>query len=304
MDELSGAKIVITGPASQVGLPVARALAKKNRVYGAARFSREADRERLEAMGVECVQIDLATGNLANVPDDPDFVLHFAVAKTPDFSADLAANAEGVGHLMSHCRRAKAFLCCSTTGVYRPRGHEALAEGDFLGDNHAVMLPTYSISKIAGEAVAQFGAREWDLPTTIARLNVPYGDEGGWPIFHLLMMQAGTAIPVHQNGPSCYNPIHEDDIVRMVPRLLGIASVPSTVINWGGTETTSIEEWCAWMGELTGLTPEFAPTDQTIESVIPDTRLMVEKIGGTEVSWRDGFRRMLEARHPELLQKT
>ena len=70
-----------------------------------------------------------------------------------------------------------------------------------------------SISKIAAEAVAAFCAREWKLPTTIARLNVPYGDEGGWPFFHLLMMQAGQPIPVHEKAPSSFKPIHEDDIV-------------------------------------------------------------------------------------------
>ena len=139
---LKNAKIVITGPASQVGLPVARALAKNNEVIGAARFSKAADRTRLEGLGIECVKIDLATGDIDAIPEDVDYVMHFAVAKSPDFAADLQANAEGVGHLMSRCRAAKAFLCCSTTAVYKPRDHEALKETDFLGDNHARMLPT------------------------------------------------------------------------------------------------------------------------------------------------------------------
>lgn len=302
MAELKGKRIVITGPASQVGLPVARALAADNEVIGAARFSNPADRERLEGLGVRTVKIDLASGDVSEIPEDLDYLLHFAVAKTPDFAADLAANGSGVGHLMSRCRKASAFLCCSTTGVYKPNGHEPLAEDDFLGDNHAAMLPTYSISKIAGEAVAGFGAREWNLPTTIARLNVPYGDEGGWPLFHLLMMQAGQPIPVHQDAPSSYNPIHEDDIVRMVPALLEAASVPVTIVNWGGIETTSIEEWCGFMGELTGFEPTFAPTTHTIESVVPDTRKMVELAGPTRVDWRDGLRRMIQHRHPDWLR--
>ena len=303
MEEIKGARIVITGPASQVGLPVARALARDNHVVGAARFTNPKDRSRLEALGVECVRADLATGDVQEIPDAVDYLLHFAVAKSADFEADLAANAEGVGHLMSRCRSARGFLCCSTTGVYQPRDHDALAEGDFLGDNHARMLPTYSITKIAAEAVARFGAQEWNLPTTIARLNVPFGDEGGWPFFHLLMMQAGQEIPVHTNAPSAYNPIHEDDIVRMIPGLLGIASTPATVINWGGMETTSIEEWCTYMGELTGLEPKFRPTEETIESVVPDLTRMVELIGETKTPWRDGLKRMIANRMPELLGK-
>lgn len=304
MPDLKNANIVITGPASQVGFPVARALAKNNHVIGAARFSKEADRMRLEELGVECVKIDLATGDVEAIPEDIDYVLHFAVAKSPDFAADLRANAEGVGHLMSRCRAAKAFLCCSTTGVYKPNGHEALKETDFLGDSHARMLPTYSISKIAAEAVAGFAAKQWKLPTTIARLNVPFGNEGGWPLFHLMMMQAGQTIPVHENAPSSFNPIHEDDIVRMVPQLLDVAATPATIVNWGGIETTSIEDWCSYMGDLTGLEAKFMPTTETIESVIPDTDKMIELIGATEVDWRDGLRRMIEARMPELLKQT
>jgi UDP-glucuronate 4-epimerase len=43
------------------------------------------------------------------------------------------------------------------------------------------MFQTYSISKIAAEAMARSCARRLKLPTTIARLNVPYGDRSGWP---------------------------------------------------------------------------------------------------------------------------
>ena len=156
------------------------------------------------------------------------------------------------------------------------------------------MMPTYSIAKIAAETVVRFAARQFDVPTTIARLNVPYGDDGGWPLFHLLMMQQGTPIPVHTDAPSSYCPIHQDDITAMVPALLDAASLPVTTVNWGGSETTSVEEWCAYLGELTGLTPTFAPTDATLESVVVDTTRLTEIAGPTTVSWRDGFRRLVE----------
>ena len=71
--------------------------------------------------------------------------------------------------------------------------------------------PVYSISKIAAETVARFAARQWNIPTTIARLNVPYGNNGGWPWFHLMMMKAGAPIPVHSDRPAVYNllDVHE-----------------------------------------------------------------------------------------------
>jgi len=298
---LENQKILVTGPSSQVGFPVARELARNNEVWGLARFRKEAEREKVEAIGVRTYAADLAESSFAELPDDFDVVLHFAVVKSGDFDYDLAANAEGVGKLMSHCRKARAFLHCSTGGVYQHAGNKALRESDALGDNHRVMMPTYSICKIAAESVARFAAREWQLPTTIARFSVPYGNNGGWPWFHLMMMKAGAPIPLHPERPNRFNLTHEDDYIAMIPRLLEIAAVPATVVNWGGSESTSIEEWCAYMGELTGLEPHFEETDQTIGSVILDPTKMHELVGPTRVDWHDGIRRMVEALNPELL---
>ena len=303
---MNGTKILVTGASGQVALPVAEALASDNEVWAIARFTDKAARQRLEAAGVRCVTVDLVAGDLTELPDDFTYVLNFAVTKVGRWGADLDGNAGGVGFLMEHCRRATAFLHCSSTAVYQPDGHHAFREDDPLGDNHRVFeafmpfMQTYSISKIAAEAMARYGARRWELPTTIARLDVPYGDNGGWPAIHLDLMLAGIPVPVHTDAPSRFNPIHEDDIIATIPALLAAAAVPATVVNWGGDPAT-IEEWCAYLGELTGLEPQLMSTDQTIESVTVDLTRMHELVGPTKVHLREGLRRMVAARHPELL---
>ena len=299
---LENEKILITGPASQVGFPIARELAKDNEVYGLARFGNPSDRARLEAVGVKCLHADLASDDFAKVPNDFTYVLNLAVVKSRDgnFEYDLAANAEGTGRLMYHCRGVKAWLQCSSAGVYQHAGHRPLTESDPLGDNHRVMLPTYSICKIAAETMARFGARQWNIPTIIARLSVPYGDNGGWPAMHLDSMIGGRSIPVNPEQPNVFNPIHEDDYIDHIPKLLGIGSVPATTINWGGSDPASIEEWCDYMGRLTCLAPKFVTTDRIIGSITVDLTRMHELIGRTTVHWRDGLRRMIQARHPEL----
>src|SRR5262245_35479797 len=297
-------KILITGPTGQVALPLALALARENEVWGVARFNDAGARERLEAAGVRCVVADLGDGDFGGVPGDFDYVLNLAVAKSPDgdFDRDLRANAEATGLLMSHCRRARAFLHCSTTGVYQPAGQRVFRESDPLGDNHRTILPTYSIAKIAAEAVARTACRELRLPPTIARLCVPYGNNGGWPWYHLLMMRGGVPIPVHADRPSRYTPIHEDDIIATIPGLLRAASVPATIVNWAGQEQVSLEEWCAYLGELTGLEPRFEVSDKALDSVQVDTTRLLALAPHAKVSWKDGFRRMVEVRAPELLQ--
>jgi nucleoside-diphosphate-sugar epimerase len=293
---LTDQRIIVTGPTGQVALPVTLALAEHNEVIGLARFRDPEARARLEAAGVRCIETNLAAGDFSGVPADVDYVLNLAVVKSNRWDVDLAANAEAAGLLMQHCQGAKAVLHCSSTGVYEPAGLHPLAETDALGDNHRVMMETYSIAKIAAEVVVRTAARMFDIPTTIARLNVPYGDNGGWPAFHLMMIEAGQPVPVHPDRPNRFNPIHEADIVRMIPGLLDAASVPATIVNWGGVEAVDLEEWCVFLAELVGKEATFVETESTIGGVTIDTTKMLELVGPTEVGWRDGLARMVAAR--------
>jgi nucleoside-diphosphate-sugar epimerase len=291
---LAGARILVTGATGQVALPVALALAEHNQVIAVARFKDAVKRERLEAAGVECVSVDLARGSAEGIPENVDYVCNFAVVKSNRWDIDLAGNAEAAGLLMAHCRGARAFLHCSSTGVYEAAGGTPQRETDPLGDNHRVMMPTYSISKIAAEAVVRTTCRLFGVPTTIARLNVPYGDEGGWPAFHLALMMNGRPVPVHPDGPSRFNPIHEDDIIATLPGMLAAASVPATIVNWGGDDETSIEEWCAYMAELAGVEARFDRTVHTIGGIPTDNSKRLELVGPTRVAWKDGFRHLVE----------
>ncbi len=55
------------------------------------------------------------------------------------------------------------------------------------------------------------------------------------------------------------------------------------------------------MAEITGLEARFEPTEHTIDSVALDLTKMHEIVGHTTVHWKDGMRRMVAARHRELL---
>jgi len=297
-------KILVTGLTGQVARPIATSLAAQNEVWGIARFSDPAVRGSLEEAGVRCETLDLESGDFSSLPADFDVVLHFAVSRSaePDFDRDLRSNAEAAGLLLGHTRPRKAFFQCSTTGVYQPDGHTVFTEESPLGDNHRAMMPTYSIVKIAAEAVVRTGARQFGVPTVIARLNTPYGDTGGWPWYHLLMMKNGVPIPVHTDAPSRYTLLHQRDILRTLLGLVEAASVPARVVNWCGREHVSIEEWCAYLGELTGLTPKFAPTPNTLESVMTDDSRMRSLVGPAEVPWKVGLREMVQVLAPELLR--
>jgi nucleoside-diphosphate-sugar epimerase len=301
---MQGKKILITGPTGQVAFPVALAFARDNEVWAIARFSDNDKRAKLTEAGIKCVPVDLSSGDFSAIPSDFDYVLNFAVARDvgDDFDRELTSNAESVGLLMGHCRSAKAFLHVSSCAVYHPNGHNLLTEKSALGDNHRVMFTTYSVGKNAQEAVVRYAARQFNLPTIICRLNVPYGNNGGWPFYHLMMMQNGIDIPVHVDKPNTYNLFHEEDIIRSIPKLLGAASVPTNIVNWCGDELISIEEWSTYIGELTGLTPKFNYTTDTLESVMCDNSKLRAIVGPSQVHWKDGIRRMLETLAPQALK--
>ena len=300
--DIAGKKILITGPTGQVALPVVEQFAKQADVYALARFSKADDRAKIERMGAKTLQADLADDDLGHLPGDFDYVINFAVVKSGQFDYDLRANAEGVGRLMMQCKNVKAFLHFSSTGVYQYQGQEPLTEDSPLGDNHRMLLPTYSISKIAAETVVRFVARQFAIPAVIARLNVPYGDTGGWPFWHLLMMKEGIPIDVHPERPNYYNPIHVDDYIEKIPRLLAAASTEVTTLNFGGSQRVSIEQWCNYLGERCGLKPEYKESDQAFGSLWFEPEKMHELVGPTRVDWREGMERMVQSLAPQMLK--
>jgi nucleoside-diphosphate-sugar epimerase len=246
--------------------------------------------------------IDLSSGDYSTLPDDFDYVIHLAAFKTEglDYNHAITVNAEGTGLLLQHCRKAKAALVMSTHSVYKPveDALHAFNENDPLGDVNYIMSPTYSISKIAEEAVSRYCARAYNLPITIARMNASYGPNGGLPTYHLDWVLADKPV-VTRWDPCRYSLIHQDDINNQVESLLDAASAPATIVNWGGDETPSVHEWCTYMGEITGHTPDVRVVEiaNSLRGSIADVSKRLSITGPCKVSWRDGIKRVFEERH-------
>lgn len=298
---MEGQKILITGATGKIAFPIARELAKRNEVWGAARFSKPGDREKLIAAGIRPVQLDVAAGDFFSLPDDFTYAFHAAVDPgTGDWRACVRTNAHNSGKLLYHLRRAKGFVYCSTGSVYGYQGRRPLKESDGPG---VPLRANYSFSKIAGEAVTTWISEQFNIPLTIIRICSTYGPEGGTPCDRLEAMLAGKPIRLHPDKPNNYNPIYEDDYVVLGIRALEVASVPPVVVNWAGSETVSVEEYCSYMGELVGVEPIFEYTPEAHTPLWPDVTYMHQVLGRTQVHWRDGFRRMIEARYPQHLKR-
>ena len=297
---LSGEKILITGATGKIAFPIARALARKNEVWGAARLRKPDDRDKLTAAAIRPLQLDVSNGDFSSVPDNFSYVFHAAVDPgNGEWRGCLQTNAHNSGALLHHCRKAKGFVYCSSGSIYQYQGQRPLTEADGPG---VPLRANYSFSKIAGEALCAWVATQFHIPLTIIRICSTYGPEGGAPADRLETMLQGKPIRLHPDKPNNYNPIYEDDYVELGIRAMEVAALSPVVVNWAGSETVSAEDYCAYMGQLVGVAPTFEYTPAAHTPLWPDVTYMHEILGRTKVHWRDGFRRMIEARHPELLR--
>ncbi|HEX4863849.1 MAG TPA: NAD(P)-dependent oxidoreductase [Acidimicrobiales bacterium] len=286
----------MTGVTGRVGFPIARELARRHTVYGLARCRQPGDEEMLRAAGIVPLVADIADVDLLSLPEGLTHVFHAAARLGRDVDADwqktFEVNAQITGRLIARCEGVSGFVFCSTGSAYAYQGQRPLREDDPFG----VHLGNYSLSKIAAEAVARFSALEHRVPLTIIRIFSTYGPLGGAPADRLERIRAGKDIVLHPDKPNNYNPIYEDDYVRLGIRALEVADVPPLVVNWAGSETVSAEEYSTYLGELIGKPVSFRYDDRAPWPLWPDTNLMHKVLGRTVVPWRDGMRRMVEAR--------
>ena len=295
---LHGEKILITGVTGKIAFPIAKSLAQHNEVFGAARLRSPGDHEKLLAAGVKPLPLDFALGDFTDLPTDFTYVFHSAVDPGQgDWTQCVKTNAHHSGDLLHHCRAAKGFVFCSTGSIYAYQGQRPLTENDPPG---VPLRANYSFSKVAAESVLTWVATHFNIPLAIIRVCSTYGPLGGTAADRLDAILQRKPIRLHPDKPNNYNPIYEDDYIALGIRAMEAASTPPLVVNWSGSETVSVEDYCTYMGELVGIEPIFEYTTEAHTPIWPDVSRMHELLGGTTVHWRDGMRSMIKARHPEL----
>lgn len=303
---IKGKTILVTGATGQLAGAVARGLVGDNEIIAMARFSVPGSRESLEQAGVTCVYGDFVTREFDQTPKQVDYVFHAAANTKPGtIEEGMRDNAEGTAFLMYRYRDAKGFLHVSATGCYaaHPDPEHVFTEDEALGGS-TWFAPMYGVSKTATEGVVRSLCRIYDLPTVIGRMNVAYGGpyfDGGLPGRQLDALLAGDSIILQRRARWFQSPIHEDDITRHALILLEKATVPATIVNWGGDKGVEVEEWVRYLGKLVGKEPNFQYDDSPRAASWIGDHSRREALGCfCEVDWREGMKRMISARHPEV----
>lgn len=291
-------KILVTGATGQIAGPIAENFAKDNEVWAAARFTDPERKSELEALGIKTFTWNMDSGDMSNLPEDFTHVVHSALHVSPDYDESIANNAEASALLMQHCRNAEGFLHVSSTCVYKrheDHPNHLYAENDPLG-GVASYAEVYPVIKLTSEGAVRAAARMLNLPTTIARMNVGYSwtGHGGLPVMMYHTMKQGQPWPVPIGYYNRSSPIGGVDIGDTAHKLLEIATVPATVVNWGGDDAVSDHDVARYVAELTGVTMNLVESPINFDSFPSDNTLREKLIGKCSVHWKDGVRDTFE----------
>jgi UDP-glucuronate 4-epimerase len=295
---LGDRRILVTGATGLIGFPLCRELACGNEVFGAARLRDSAELNAVKAIGATPVPFDLGDLDYSYLPDGIDVVFHLA-AFTPVRSGrtvdnqrrSIDLNGLATGRLMARYKDVSSFVFASTGSLYAPQGRP------FVEDDPYGIPPEYvdgySLSKIIGEAIVQFLAVEWQIPSTILRIFQMYGPRGGAPTVRADLLRRGEPIPVYGTEENCNTIMFEDDYAEKLIRAAVVASVPAIVTNFAGQQS-SIQQYCSIAAELLGVEARFVSSDAATQPISADLTRMESLLGSTGVNVREGMARVLE----------
>jgi UDP-glucuronate 4-epimerase len=245
---VSGKRVLITGASGLVALPVAVELAKDNEVYAVARYSDPEQKRKIEASGAKAVAFDMAEEDLSPLPKSVDIVINYAVLP-PNFG-NLAydVNTRATGRLARRYRDCEAFVHGSTGSLYEYQGERPLREDDPYGLHSAG--ENYAASKIGAEYLLRHLSEDYELPVVMVRIFSFYGPRGGGVTQRVDQVLRGQPVSVYPGVKNMHTPLYEDDYVEKTIAAAGIAKVGAEIINVGGSEAITTQEYCEIAGEI------------------------------------------------------
>jgi nucleoside-diphosphate-sugar epimerase len=291
MAGLSGRKVLVTGASGLVAFPVAAELAKDNEVHALARWSDLEQKRKMEATGARTITFDLANGDLSALPKSIDVVINYAVLPPNFKNMAYDVNTGATGRLARRYRDAEAFVHGSTGSLYEYQGERPLREDDAYGLHSAG--ENYAASKIGAEYMLKHLSEDYQLPVTIVRIFSFYGPRGGGVTQRVDLVAQGKPVSVYPGVRNVHTPLYEDDYVEKTIAAAGIAKLGCEIVNVGGSEAVTTQEYCMMAGEICGKEPIFVENG-TSWPIWADTTKMERLLGPSKVSVREGIRRVLE----------
>jgi UDP-glucuronate 4-epimerase len=292
MSGFKGKRVLITGASGLVAFPIAVELARDNEVYAVARYSDPKQKQAIESAGAQAIAFDVAQEDLSALPKSVDVVINYAVLSPNYKNAAYDLNTGATGRLARRYRECEAFIHGSTGSLYEYQGERPLREDDPYGLHSGG--ENYAASKIGAEYLLKHLSVDYQLPVTIVRIFSFYGPRGGGVTQRIDQVARGEPVSVYPGVRNVHTPLYESDYVEKTIAAAGIARIGAEILNVGGSEAVTTQEYCEMAGEILGKKPIFAENGRSWP-IWADTTKMERLIGKSKVSVREGIRRTIEA---------
>ena len=274
IDDLSGldGDIMFLGVGGKVGPTMAR-LAKRaapgKRIFGVARFSDPDVKRRLEEWGIETIVCDLLDREQVQALPEAANVIYMAGKKfgtDSDPSFAWAMNTF-VPALVAEKFQNARVVAFSTLCVYP---FAKVAEGGWAESVEPKPVGDYANSCVGRERTFAYFSLKYETPGRLMRLN--YAIDVRYGVLHDIAswVKSAEAIPI---ATSHANVIWQGDAASQILRGLLHTTTPTSPLNIGGPDLTSVRMLAGLFGARFGVSPiyegeeaETAWVNQTLEA--------------------------------------
>ena len=129
---------------------------------------------------------------------------------------------------------------------------------------------------------------DYQLPVTMVRIFSFYGPRGGGVTQRVDQVARGEPVSVYPGVRNVHTPLYEDDYVEKTIAAAGIAKIGAEIINVGGSEAVTTQEYCQMAGEILGKQPIFVENGKSWP-IWADTTKMEKLLGPSKVSVTRAF---------------
>src|SRR4051794_180100 len=247
--------LVLLGVGGKMGPTLARmarradeAAGVRRRILGVSRFTDAAQRQRLEAHGIETVACDLLDAEqLTRLPDAPNiiFMTGMKFGATGNASRTWAMNAFLPGLIAQKYRNSR-IVAFSTGNVY---GLSPVRLGGSLEEDVPFPQGDYSQSALGRERIFEHFSGTNSTPMAILRLNYATELRYGVLVDVARKVYAGEAVGLTMGH---FNALWQGDANAMALCAFGHVSSPPLVVNLAGPELLSVRRVAEAFGRLFG----------------------------------------------------
>jgi len=297
-EELSGARVIVTGASGFIGLNMVRLLAELGAQITV--IDRIQPAERLAN-----VQFEWADLRHLDKVYEADYLIHLAAITNAGFAEryqldTFEVNVLGTINLLNHVRIEKRVLFPSTALTYKA------SDTPISEDAETDLSSVYALSKNVGEEVVKFHCQRMGVGHTIVRFFNIYG-VGQLPMY--IVPQVLTQIREHhrieiRNGSVMRDLLYVDDCIDAVLKLSVTPLAEDSVFNIGSGHIVSIADVARAAVEASGqLNVEINDLEEMIEYSPTAIMADIGKVQSTidwypRTSLKTGLKKMWDSMEP------